>query len=160
MKTHPIRNAHEAYWFLHEHPALQIRQRTPATKASAKKKIKGTRIVTDACGFLWREWKHLERRALQENLDIHYAAVNKQGRVDEENSKNRFSAVWLEIGPMQWGYNSKPEWEKCRAYLQHTHDIDLDCGAPTFDAAIVKLAKNVKRKYGDFKTENWHFLPS
>lgn len=155
---HPIRNAHEAYWFLHEHPKLQIRQRSPVTKREASKKVKRTRIAQDACGFLWREWQGLKRRALQENLDIHYAAVNTKGRVDEDESKNIRSEVWLEFGPICWGYNSKPEWEKCRAYIQHTHDVDLDCGAPTFDEALVKLAKKVKKKYGDFKSESWHFL--
>jgi hypothetical protein len=84
--------------------------------------------------------------------------VNEKGRVDKDESRNTKSAVWLELGPMQWGYNSKPEWEKCRAYLQHTHDIDLDCGGATFDEALVKLAKKVKKKYGDFKSEPWHFL--
>lgn len=150
-----IKNAYDAYWFLHEHPKLQIRERSPETKRGANRKIKGTRIITDACGFLWREWKLLERRALTENLDIHYAAVDERGRINENTVKNVHRACWLELGPMQWGYNSKPEWEKRRCYIQHAHDIDLDCGADTFDEALIKLAKLVQKKYGDFPVEAW-----
>ena len=35
------------------------------------------------------------------------------------------------------------------------HDTKLDCGAPTFDEALVKLARLVKRHYGDFNPPKW-----
>ena len=34
--------------------------------------------------------------------------------------------------------------------LVHYHDWKLDCGAPTFDEAIVKLANLVLKEYGDY----------
>lgn len=44
--------------------------------------------------------------------------------------------VWLEFG--------KIELNKEKDYLEVYHDIDLDCGADTFEEAIIELAKLCK----------------
>lgn len=74
-------------------------------------------------------------------LDIHYTKVDPETRAInlEEPSKNTKTEVWLECG-----YPIKLEDEK----IHTTHDWDLDCGAKTFEKAIVKLAKLVKQKHG------------
>ena len=41
------------------------------------------------------------------------------------------------------------DWDT-ETMLQTIHDIRLDTGAPTFDEALVKLAKLVKKHYGDY----------
>lgn len=55
---------------------------------------------------------------------------------DDENTKVQ---VWLECGP----YLPEDD-EYCEGA---EHDIDLDCGADTFEEAIVMLAKLVWAKY-------------
>jgi hypothetical protein len=177
--SHPLRNAHEAYWFLHEHPKFIRKERDPlepeevddAKKPATKPKKgdelskitrrrKGFRVVKDKGGNFWREW-NLTVPAIVENLDIHYAAVDERGRVSNDATKNQFSECWLEFGQVVYGHHhdSKKEWRGTeRAYKMYYHDTDLDCGAATFDDALVKLAKKVKKKYGDFKSEPWHFL--
>lgn len=156
MRT--IRNAFEAYVFLQEHPKFRLQEREQVTAEEAKRQVKGTRIVKDACGFLWREWRLLDRCVIKENFDIHYARVDSTGKVNSDDSKNTFQACWLEFGEMKWGYHTKPKQENCPAYVLNYHDIDLDCGAPTFDDAIVKLAKLVRKKFGDFPVEKWQRL--
>lgn len=178
MNGHPIRNAHEAYWFLHEHPKFIRRERDPlepeqvedAKKPAPKPKAgdivgkmvgrrKGYRVVKDKGGNFWREW-NLTVPAVTENLDIHYAAVDKRGRVNKDDSLNQFSECWLEFGQVVYGHYADGEkWRGTeRAHKMHYHDIDLDSGGATFDEALVKLARKVKKKYGDFKSETWHFL--
>ena len=72
----------------------------------------------------------------QQCLDIEVVKVNpKNLTIDNKSKKNTKTQVWLECGP----------------YLEDclTHDINLDCGASTFEKAIIKLAKKVKKQYSD-----------
>lgn len=152
-----ISTAYDAYWFLHEHPKMLCLQmamvdaKTPA-KRSARSRI---RLLKDECPWLKserykvREFTHLERHAVDCNLDIFYARVNKRGRVDDDETENVFIECWLEFGPIKFAVTDGV------LRLQNQHDIDLDCGAPTFDQALVKLARRVKRKYGDFPAPQW-----
>lgn len=72
----------------------------------------------------------------QKCLDIEIVKVNpKTNIIDNDSSLNTKIQVWLECGPYQ---------KDC-----YTHDIDLDCGGDTFEEAIIKLAKLVKKYYGD-----------
>jgi len=68
-------------------------------------------------------------------VDINFVSVvpilNKVSKFDIINTK---TMVWLECGKYNVNY---PE-----------HDIRFDCGGDTYERAIVKLAKLVK-KYGD-----------
>jgi hypothetical protein len=59
----------------------------------------------------------------------------EKGRIDDNEKLNIATEVWLECGPYE---------KSCL-----NHDVDLDCGAPTFEEAIIRLAKLVRRKYGD-----------
>lgn len=60
--------------------------------------------------------------------------------IDDDRSKNTKVQVWLEHGPYE-----KIDGE----FPQPTHDFNLDCGADTFEEAIIKLAKLVKEHYND-----------
>lgn len=76
------------------------------------------------------------RGHFRELLYIMVAKVNPTtGEVDNDQTKNTKTEVWLEIGPWSEQY--------------HTHDWDLDCGGNTFEEAICKLAALVKQYYTD-----------
>lgn len=172
-----IKNAYDAYWFLHEHPKFIRKERdelAPEDVAEARKpavapkkgdvigkmirRRKGFRVVKDKGGNFWREW-NITIPAVTENLDIHYARVDKRGRINKDESQNQFTACWLEFGQVVYAHHGDGEkWRGTeRAYKMHYHDIDLDCGGATFDAALIKLAKLVMKKYGDFPAEKWQF---
>ena len=75
-------------------------------------------------------------------LDIEVAKINPQTReIDDNEVLNTEVEVWLECGPYEFNEDA--------AEFSPTHDIDLDCGAPTFEKAIIELARLVKQKYGE-----------
>jgi len=72
-------------------------------------------------------------------LDIDVVEINPlTGEIDEDPRLNTGIQVWLECGA----------WESDLGFGVPSHDIDLDCGAPTFEEALIELAKLVKTKYG------------
>ncbi len=155
-KQHKITNAYEAWWFLHYHPKFAIRDRIELQvkrRLSANER-KRWQIVKDRGGNLWLESKNLRPRALDTNLAIYYTKVDSTGTVNEDRSKNINVECWLEFGGLEWGYHA--EWEPKDGEREHTlkcHDPRLDCGAPTFDEALVKLANLVLKHYGNYKVE-------
>lgn len=175
-KRRRILSAYDAWYFLRDHPKLNRHERTPLTPEEVEEarkpaqrpkpgdglaeiigrtRFKGYRVVRDKGGNYWRDWHGVTVPAVDENLDIHYAQVNARGRVDKDSSKNVRTECWLELGPVEWGYH-QPEneiKEGARCYKMHFHDVDLDCGAPTFDEALIKLARKVQKKYGDYPVE-------
>lgn len=80
-------------------------------------------------------------------LDIMAVKVNPETMsIDDDDSKNTKVQIWLEHGPH----------EKIKSFMDQnvpTHDIDLDCGADTFESAIIELAKLIKKKYGDYEPQ-------
>jgi len=56
--------------------------------------------------------------------------------------------VWLETGPIYWE-DQFPDMYKPRWHT-NMHDIRLDVGAKTFEKALIKLAKKVRKYYGDY----------
>lgn len=118
---------HEAWWFLTEHPAFK-----------------------DV-----HEIDHF-----QECLDIEVVKVNPNtDEVDDDESKNTATRVWLECGrvlsreEVVADLKGDPDGMIPADYAGATnfHDIDLDCGAPTFEEAIRELAGLVYDKYGDYE---------
>lgn len=175
-KKRQIKSAYDAFYFLRDHPKLNRRERDPIEaedverlKADARKpggalRVKArVRFVRDKGGNWWREWLDITVPAVTENFDIHYTQVDERGRVNKDESKNIRTACWLELGQVRWEYH-QPEYEAkegARCYKVHHHDVDLDCGAATFDEALIKLARLVQKKYGDFPVEDWQlFRPS
>ncbi len=76
----------------------------------------------------------------QECLDVFVAKVNPENdTVDDDKTKNTKVEIWLETGPYEPWDSDDP------ATVGSTHDINLDCGAETFEQAIIKLSKLVKK---------------
>lgn len=72
------------------------------------------------------------------------------GCVENDDSKNTQTVVWLESGP--W-YSKKEMEEFCGHEWSdpmggHACDHELDCGGDTFEEAIIKLAALVLKHYG------------
>lgn len=95
----------------------------------------------------YEAWQYLENHPIFEDkmgfseftqcIDIEIVKVNPYtNSISDNTDENISTRVWLECGPYIG--------EKARA-----HDIELDCGAKTFEKAIKKLAKLVKKVYGD-----------
>ncbi len=75
-------------------------------------------------------------------LDVFVAKVNPETcEIDDDPTKNTKVEVWLESGA---GY-CEPHPIVGSVPL---HDWDIDCGGDTFEEAIMKLAENVREKYG------------
>lgn len=150
MKRTPIRNAYDAWWFLYEHPKLNCRTARLVPKEEKPDKGCRRRQIRDA--MPWAEGKRywiiehpVMEHAIEHNLDIFYALVDEKRRVNKDASKNKFIECWLELGPVEYVVSDG------HLHLQYSHDINLDCGAATFDEALVKLAKLVRRHYGDYR---------
>ena len=158
MKKRKIKTAYQAYWFLYEHPKLSVPERRKITGREAAKSVKAGHVVKrDRNRQQWEYNKVLFRHAIDVNLDIYYCKTNGRGRICEDKARNIHEECWLEFGPLKYDYHSfdhktkQPySWDK-ETTLQHVHDWRLDCGAKTFDRALIKLSRNVLRHYGDYK---------
>jgi hypothetical protein len=81
-------------------------------------------------------------------LDITVVKVNPENEtIEDDDSLNTEVRIWLEGGP--WSENINPDFID-EEWADWTHDIDLDCGAPTFEEAVIKFVEKVKKKYGDY----------
>lgn len=114
---------YDAWWWLFNHPAFHYRNR-----------------MAGEPGFL-------------QALDIYVARVDPNTRrIEDDKSRNTQPEVWLEIGP--WVEPSAQDfmlgdWDTGVP----SHDYNLDCGAQTFEEAILKLADLVKEHYGDYTSD-------
>ena len=153
-----ISRAYDAFWFLHEHPKMQCRLATLISSKDAKtvQLSKGERIRSVKDGMPWNKGKRYLLRELAStqsaiscNLDIFWAMVDERGRVNKDSLKNVFPECWLEFGTIEQGVSDG------KLHIVHYHDIELDCGAPTFDEALIRLAKLVRKHYGDIKRPQW-----
>lgn len=82
----------------------------------------------------------------QESLYTMVVKVNPETEeIDDNEELNTATRVWLESG--------RYEEDEEQDYKGTVHDIDLDCGAETFEQAIIKLANLVKENYGTYETE-------
>lgn len=120
----PIKKAYDAWHFLNEHPA-----------------------------FLKQVSATYHDNHFQEALDIHFALVNPKTKgIDDDNRKNTETNVWLECGKWLTAKECVPKGHGIPRdyYGAFCHDVELDCGAETFEKAIIKLANLVLKKYGDY----------
>jgi len=137
-KWKPIKTAYEAYWFLHEHPEYVCNEYDRITKQQAKEKSSSWSIIKDSHGQYWRKWR-LTRNSITTNLGIIY-----------QKSEDGQILCCLEFGgPMKNTGKEGP------MFLMNTHDIGLDVSAPTFDQALIKMARIVLKRDGDFRKPSW-----
>lgn len=109
------------------------------------------RNITEAFWWLYNHPMFLDTIGMsrfQECLTWDYVLVNPESnRISSNNKKNTKPRCWIELG--NWSYDAQSgQWGPC-------HDIDLDCGAKTFDKALLKVAKLTLKKYGDYPRKNW-----
>lgn len=158
---HRIRNAYDAWWFLHDHPLFTDRERSgrlSPEQAGLERRL-GHDVTEFVCqdGSIYYQVLHnLTVHAINENLSVDYQKVDDTGYVNKDRSKNTNIECWLEFGPYHWTKNFQEMWHD-EPVRMPAHDYRLDCGAPTFDEAIIKLARLVKRHYGDYEP---HETPS
>jgi len=113
---------YEAWWYLHEH---KVFMNMP----------------------LYEKDNSIMITAFSDLLCIDVVKVNsKTSQIDDDESLNTKTEVWLEIGPY-WEETDEmmlrigvPKW-------MGSHDPDLDCGGGTFEDAIIALANKVEEKY-------------
>lgn len=91
--------------------------------------------------------------ALEVNLNIFYTLVDDRRRVNDDAAKNVNIQCWLQFGPIRQVVSDGV------LHIEHSHDLRLNCGAATFDEALVKLACKVRRYYGDFPAPKWLRAP-
>lgn len=94
----------------------------------------------------FESWKYLKNNSIvktkkginvfEKCLFVDVQKVNPlTGEIDDNEKLNKKTEVWLEFG----GWDDEDNIP--------IHDIDLDCGADTFEEAIIKLANLVYEKY-------------
>lgn len=95
-----------------------------------------------AWDYLYNHKKFQDKRGFDgflRALYIYVVLVNpKTLEIDDDEKENTKVQVWLECGAY---YKKDPNTGTDGWY----HDIRLDCGADTFEEAIIKLAKRVKK---------------
>lgn len=86
----------------------------------------------------------------QGTLDIAIVKVNpKKHRIENDHKLNTQIEIWLESGP--WLRLEDMDENERKLFSEEgcpTHDYRLDCGGPTFEKALVKLATLVRKYYG------------
>lgn len=76
-------------------------------------------------------------------LDIDVVKVNPEtNRIEDDHRLNTKTSVWLECG----SYVENSDDPMMRD-IHICHDPRLDCGADTFEQAIIKLAQLVQKYY-------------
>ena len=93
--------------------------------------------------------------SIYERVHVEYVYVNPEREfIEEDDSLNTAFRVWLEGGP--WHDQATDEhtpappegWNEWNRWCG-SHDIRLDCGAPTMEEALLKLASMVECFYND-----------
>lgn len=78
-------------------------------------------------------------------LDIDVQKVDpKTHRIEDDESRNTLTEVWLELGTQ---YQPDESWNEGKEWYYNSHDTNLDCCGDTFEEAIIELAKLVEEFY-------------
>jgi len=81
-------------------------------------------------------------------LYIEVVRVNPDNETIEDNEwLNTTTRVWLEGGPWERNLYEGTDLPPMDGW---SHDINLDCGAPTFEEALLKFVELVKKHYGEY----------
>jgi len=117
-------------------------------------------LDTRNAGWLNTPKDHWEERtfdygSLQECWSVDLVYVNPATeRIENDTNLNTAFRVWLEGGPWHdytddvGGLAPKEGWNNYNRW-GHTHDPRLDCGAPTMEEALLKLASLVEVFYNE-----------
>lgn len=115
---------HKAWWDLHQHGIFAL------------------------CDARLKEYGDFPTSMFHRCLDVFVAKVHPRTlRVEQKARKNTKVQVWLEAGP--WWLPSKKDIKAGHAPEgMPSHDYRLDCGADTYEEAIIKLRNLVWKYYG------------
>lgn len=108
---------------------------------------KASDFVTDNWGFGSMAAGTQVRRSLPPTApaaDVDVARVDEDGHARNDESLSLHTEVWLEAGHIVMQPNPAMGWQN-----DHYHDYELDCGAATYEEAVIKLARNIWEKYGN-----------
>lgn len=90
-------------------------------------------------GKVWKYKNNYFKRC----LDIEVVKVNPENHmIDDDDTLNKKNQVWLEFGRAFLDLDSSEN-------VMFEHDCNLDCGADTFEEAIIRLANLVNENYYD-----------
>lgn len=87
------------------------------------------------------------------DIDVAYVDPTTE-RIEDDDSRNTAFRVWIEAGgwyDMSLDNNGGAPsggWNQYNKWIG-SHDVDLDCGAPDMESALLELAARVKFFYGD-----------
>lgn len=96
-----------------------------------------------------RPLNHLSRLAhgygFYHGVSVDVVRVNPLNETIEERHPelNTSTRVWLETGKRGLFYSQEHHT------IDNWHDYELDCGAPTYEGAVILLAHNVWERYGN-----------
>jgi hypothetical protein len=133
----------ETWEWLNHHPAFDFEAReivVPPNKRGAKDwvLVAGAKEET-------RVW--FQDNTFNESLSVEFVRVNPQtGAIDEDASKNTQIEVWLEAG-------GPVADEETGVRYRVSNNYKLACGGPTFEAAMLQMAANVLKQYGDYMVD-------
>jgi len=85
--------------------------------------------------------------------------INSDGKTEENDELNTEVEIWIEGGPWSDDAWHNPYADDHSDDGGWMHDIELDCGAPTFEEAVIKFVELVRAKYGNYHNyacvNNW-----
>ena len=80
-------------------------------------------------------------------IELDVVKVNPETEeIDDDESKNTAIRYWIEGGGMEW--ESTGDVTGWKGWIG-IHDPDLNCGAPTFEAAVIEFCRLVKLHYNE-----------
>lgn len=85
------------------------------------------------------------------HINIFPAMVNDEDFIDDNPKLNNKLQYWLETGYMDLYFREKNKIMYENITL--CHDYRLDCSGYTFESAMIQMARNIKKHYGDYSIE-------
>lgn len=92
--------------------------------------------------------RHLEHDGLiRDSISIMVVKCNPENsHIEKDETLNTKTEVWVELGKRGWPTHPT---DPPSTWDHHWHDIDLDCGADTYEKAIITAAIAVHTAYGN-----------
>lgn len=117
---------YDAWWFLHEHPKFcHLKDGVPDVLP----------------GFF-------------DALTVEVVKVNPETEtIESDRDRNTATRVWLEAGPWSLLPSDVDPGPRGTYDEISSHDPRLDCGGPTYERAIRRMALLVLEHYGDYEKE-------
>ena len=124
-KAYHYLDSHPAFYYFHDYKAL-----TPEDRIH-ERQLEHDGLVRDS-------------------VTIMVVKCNPENsHIEEDETLNTKTEVWVELGKRGW---PKHPTDPPTTWDHHWHDVDLDCGADTYEQAIITAAILVHVAYGNDRT--------